>query len=73
MSRPLPDFDEVFVLRFWREDAGFGVERKWRGQVSCLDWPVRRQTVPNVEAALALVRTHLQSVAKGTGREPHDD
>jgi len=50
--------DQVFIIRFWREDAGPGQERKWRAQVRNVN--TRQQlTVNDVEAALAVVRSRL--------------
>jgi hypothetical protein len=50
--------DQVFIIRFWREDTGPGQEQRWRAQVRNVN--TRQQlTVNDVEAALALVRDKL--------------
>jgi DNA-binding transcriptional LysR family regulator len=50
--------DQVFIIRFWREDAGPGQELRWRAQIRNVN--TRQQlTVNDVETALALVRAKL--------------
>jgi hypothetical protein len=61
--------DQVFIIRFWREDAGPGQEQRWRAQVRNVN--TRQQlTADDVETALALVRaklTEATSAETGSG------
>ena len=55
--------DQVFIIRFWREDAGPGQQFRWRAQIR--DVTTRQKlTVDDVEKALALVRAKLREAAE---------
>ena len=63
--------DEVFVVRFWREEQNGKDEFRWRAQVRSVT-NRDRHVADSVEAVFALIRARLEaSVAERCG--PHDD
>jgi hypothetical protein len=64
--------DEVFVVRFWREQQDSGHEFRWRVQVRSVT-PRDRQVVDSVEAAFALIRARLEAASAPELREVQDD
>jgi hypothetical protein len=58
--------DQVFILRFWREDAGCGEDFRWRAQVRNVNTR-QRQTTDDVDAAFALVLARLNAVVVENG------
>jgi hypothetical protein len=55
--------DEVFILRFWREQDGLAQEFRWRGQIRSVSTR-ERHTADGADAAFALIKARLQ-VASG--------
>jgi hypothetical protein len=51
--------DQVFIIRFWREDAGPGQQFRWRAQIRNVTTR-QKLMVDDVETALALVRAKLE-------------
>jgi hypothetical protein len=51
--------DEVFVVRFWREQQDSGHEFRWRVQVRSVTGR-DRHIADSVEAAFALIRARLE-------------
>jgi hypothetical protein len=63
--------DEVFVVRFWREEQNSGREFRWRVQVRSVTGR-DRHVADSVEAAFALIRARLE-VASGPEQWEIDD
>jgi hypothetical protein len=53
--------DQVFVLRFWREQLGIGKETRWCAQVRDVNTK-QRHVVDDPESALNFVLSRLKSV-----------
>jgi hypothetical protein len=53
--------DQVFVLRFWREEPGPGHEAKWRAQVRNVNTH-ERKIVDDPQSAFDVVLARLESV-----------
>ena len=51
--------DEVFVVRFWREEQNSEGEFRWRAQVRSVT-DRNRHIADSVEAAFALIRARLE-------------
>jgi hypothetical protein len=70
MSANWPTTDQVFILRFWKEEGGADRKLKWRVQVQNVNTR-RRQVVDDVDRAFALVTARLIAAsddeAGGTG------
>ena len=62
MRLPSRAADEVFVLRFWKEEAGVSGEKQWRAQITNVN-ARKRQFVNTAEAAFALVLASLKAAA----------
>lgn len=56
--------DEVFVVRFWREQQNSEGEFRWRAQVRSVT-DRNRHIADSVEAALALIRARLEAASAG--------
>jgi len=56
--------DQVFILRFWREDAGTGEEAHWRVLVRNIN-SQRGEVVDDVQRAFAVVASSLNAAAAG--------
>jgi hypothetical protein len=54
--------DEVFVVRFWREQENIEHEFRWRAQVRSVT-ARDRHVADSVEAAFALIRARLNASA----------
>ena len=54
--------DEVFVVRFWREQQNSEGEFRWRAQVRSVTGR-NRHIADSVEAAFALIRARLEAAA----------
>jgi hypothetical protein len=65
LRSPSRTADKVFILRFWREEAGAGGETQWRAQITDVN-ARNRQFVSTVEAALALVLERLKPTFNGS-------
>ncbi|MBV9626809.1 MAG: hypothetical protein JO230_01815 [Xanthobacteraceae bacterium] len=70
-SRRVPA-DEVFVVRFWREQDDCEGKFRWRAQVRSVT-SRNRYIVDSVEAALALIRTRLDDASPREQSELQDD
>ena len=62
MNSPRAPADEVFVVRFWREQQDTGHEFRWRVQVRSVTGR-DRHVADSVEAAFALIRARLEVVS----------
>ena len=62
--------DEVFILRFWLEEAGVHDELRWRAQVRNVNTR-QRQVADDVDSALALIASRLRTalLAKSEKKE----
>jgi hypothetical protein len=54
--------DEVFILRFWREQVDHGQEFRWRAQVRNVNTR-ERHTTDDLNTAMELISTRLKAVA----------
>jgi hypothetical protein len=54
--------DEVFVVRFWREQQDSGQEFRWRVQVRSVTGR-DRYIADSVEAAFALIKARLEAAS----------
>jgi hypothetical protein len=70
-SRPAPA-DEVFVVRFWREQQDTGDEFRWRVQVRSVTGH-DRHIADSVEAAFALIRARLEVASAPEQCETQDE
>jgi hypothetical protein len=52
--------DEVFILRFWLEEAGREDELQWRAQVKNINTR-QRQIADGVDSAFALIANRLRA------------
>ncbi|HUI94183.1 MAG TPA: hypothetical protein VLX44_00390 [Xanthobacteraceae bacterium] len=52
--------DEVFILRFWLEEAGMEERMRWRGQVRSVNTR-HRQIADDIDSAFALIATRLRA------------
>jgi len=64
--------DEVFVVRFWREQQNSEREFRWRCQVRSVTGR-DRNVADSVEAAFALIRARLNLVSAAEQCEMEDD
>jgi hypothetical protein len=64
--------DEVFILRFWREQEDHGQEFRWRAQVRNVNTR-ERHAADDLDAAMALISTKLQAVASAAEGVGNDD
>lgn len=56
--------DQVFILRFWREDAGAGEQGHWRVLVRNIN-SQRGEVVDDVQRAFAVVASSLNAAVDG--------
>lgn len=52
--------DEVFILRFWLEEAGREDELRWRAQVKNINTR-QRQIADDVDSAFVLIANRLRA------------
>jgi hypothetical protein len=64
--------DEVFVVRFWREQQNSEGDFRWRVQVRSVTGR-DRHVVDSVEAAFALISARLELASAVEEREAQDD
>jgi hypothetical protein len=64
--------DEVFVVRFWREEQNSKDEYRWRAQVRSVT-NRDRHVADSVEAVFALIRARLEVVSVAETRGMEDD
>jgi hypothetical protein len=64
--------DEVFILRFWREQEDHGQEFRWRAQVRNVNTR-ERHTADDLDAAMVLISTRLRAVASAAEAAENDD
>lgn len=55
--------DQVFILRFWREDAGAGEQGRWRVLVRNIN-NQRGEVVDDVQRAFAVVSSSLNAAVE---------
>ncbi len=60
MSSGWPNADQVFILRFWKEEVEAGQELQWRVQVKNVNTR-RRHVVDDVNRAFAIVMARLNA------------
>ena len=70
-SRSAPA-DEVFVVRFWREQQNTEDQFRWRAQVRSVTGH-DRYTADSIEAVFALIRARLEQAAATEQCEMEDD
>jgi hypothetical protein len=71
MSAHRPSLDQVFILRFWREDAGD--QGRWRVLIRNINTR-RRDVVDDVQRAFAIVAANLnQAVTEEMSASAVDD
>jgi len=64
--------DEVFVVRFWREQQNSEDEFPWRAQVRSVTGRDRR-IADSVEAVFALIKARLEAASALQQWDPQDD
>jgi hypothetical protein len=64
--------DEVFVVRFWREQQNSEDDFRWRVQVRSVTGRDHR-IADSVEAAFALIRARLEAASSPEHGETQDD
>jgi hypothetical protein len=52
--------DEVFILRFWLEEAGVGDQMRWRAQVKNINTR-QRQIADDIDSAFVLIANRLRA------------
>ncbi|HLH88325.1 MAG TPA: hypothetical protein VKX28_07690 [Xanthobacteraceae bacterium] len=52
--------DEVFILRFWLEEANADDQLQWRAQIRSVNTQ-QRQIADDIEAAFGLIATRLRA------------
>jgi len=57
-----PTADQVFILRFWKEEIGGNQELRWRVLVQNVNTR-RRQVVDDVDRAFAIVAARLNAAS----------
>jgi hypothetical protein len=70
-SRPAPA-DEVFVVRFWREQQSNEEDFRWRAQVRSVTGR-DRHIADSLEAVFALIKARLELASAAQQREAQDD
>jgi hypothetical protein len=70
-SRSAPA-DEVFVVRFWREQQNSADDFRWRAQVRSVTGRDHR-IADSVEAVFALIRARLEKASGAERRGIEDD
>jgi len=63
MSSGWPTADQVFILRFWKEEAEDDQQTQWRVQVQNVNTR-RRQVVDDIDRAFAIVMDRLKAVGE---------
>ena len=53
--------DEVFIIRFWREEAGTRAQSRWRAQVRSVNTK-ERQIADNIDSVFELIVRRLRAV-----------
>ena len=61
--------DEVFILRFWLEEAGVQGRLRWRAQVRNVNTR-QRQVADDVDSAFAVVANRLRTALSAESTEP---
>jgi hypothetical protein len=64
MSSGWPTADQVFILRFWKEEAENDQRTQWRVQVQNVNTR-RRQIVDDIDRAFAIVTERLKAAGEG--------
>jgi hypothetical protein len=60
--------DEVFILRFWLEEAGVHDELRWRAQVRNVNTR-QRQIADDVDSAFGLIANRLRAALSAESEE----
>jgi hypothetical protein len=63
--------DEVFILRFWLEEAGLHDQLRWRAQIRNVNTR-QKQIADDVESAFGLIASRLRAAlpAESEGEDP---
>ena len=69
MSSGWPTADQVFILRFWKEEAEDDQQTQWRVQVQNVNTR-RRQVVDDIDRAFAIVMDRLKAVGEDSVAGP---
>jgi hypothetical protein len=72
MSTKWPTADQVFILRFWKEEAGAERKSQWRVQVQNVNTR-RRHVVDDVDRAFAIVADRLNAAGEDDAGETSND
>jgi hypothetical protein len=59
-----PTADQVFILRFWKEEVENDQQTQWRVQVQNVNTR-RRQIVDDIDSAFAIVTDRLKAAGEG--------
>jgi hypothetical protein len=60
--------DEVFILRFWLEEADMQERQRWRAQVRSVNTR-QRQITDDIESAFALIANRLRAALPADSEE----
>jgi hypothetical protein len=60
--------DEVFILRFWLEEAGVHEELRWRAQVRNVNTR-ERQVADDIDSAFGLIANRLRAALSAEAEE----
>lgn len=63
--------DEVFILRFWLEEAGVQDQLRWRAQVRNVNTR-QRQITNDVDSAFGLIANRLRAALSAESDEKED-
>jgi hypothetical protein len=67
MSSRRPLLDQVFILRFWREEADTADQARWRVLIRNINTR-RFDVVDDMQRAFALVAANLNAAIRDNGR-----
>ena len=68
MGAQRPLLDQVFILRFWREEADASDQGRWRVLIRNINTR-RRDVVDDVQRAFAIVTANLNAAVPDAGPE----
>ena len=72
MGTNWPTADQVFILRFWKEETGADRKSQWRVQVQNVNTR-RRDIVDDVDRAFAIVTDRLNGAGEDDAGETSND
>jgi len=64
--------DEVFILRFWLEEAGIQEHLRWRAQVRSVNTR-QRQIADDIDSAFAVIANRLRAALPAESAEPAEN